>query len=305
MQAGQGDIRRFLRYVFPGLVLIVETATLLSIANPLKVRSVIVADLKLDAISSLLTILVLSGGAGYVLGLTYNFVVWLPVLPFSLLCVDYREFLRLAIKRQLLALYLDSEEGVDLIEANCLSARGAWRVVTGIWHARMPDSKVLKESFSRCESLADLMHGAGAACAASLAAAVMCWFLDKYDLIVCVHVKSTAAVAVMLIVIHSFSYWSLRNNAQRIVELILLQELQPTRAIRIARRPISYFALQGEIPWSERSANRHNPIAIGIRWAEARLGRTMASCMWFSIAFMLSFGTFAILELFWPTCNHC
>lgn len=201
------EARRFLRYVTPGLVFLVETLLLLWVLLPDWPEEQL-RQIKKDAgLGFVLAAILGSGGLGFVFSIAHHWLHWcseketsVGVGPESESCPKQRlgklkKCLKSCLSRLREALYrclargsinhgdfirrLRSNGVLSLVDAtthkevpkNIMPTRfDAWAITTAIWHERLATSKRIKGAEPRSASLVDLMHSMGTGRIASLCA---------------------------------------------------------------------------------------------------------------------------------------
>jgi hypothetical protein len=150
------EARRFLRYVLPGLVLLIEVCLYLWISSYHQFVQLIKEFGKDVAFP--VSVFFASGGIGYLLSLIYHVLYWATGIR-ELVAVDHRPLIKDAVNRKWLKLQRRGDEGE--VNVKELTQAGAWCIVTSFWHERKESSKRIKGANSRIDSLSDITHGLG------------------------------------------------------------------------------------------------------------------------------------------------
>jgi hypothetical protein len=157
------EASRFLRYVTPGLVFVLETVLLLWCFNPDWVESHLLATGNQN-LGVAATAFLASGGIGYLLSVIHHELHWWrPHHP-----MDFREFVNdLRARRLIPPLDPTFQEGDhrssdSARRRDAWERREAWMCVIVLWSERVPKS-ITQVADDRMNSLNDLFHGTGAA----------------------------------------------------------------------------------------------------------------------------------------------
>jgi len=214
------EARRFLRYVLPGLLAVLEALLFLLLAWPAETpQRLLHATRDLDAGSALMAFLV-TGALGHALSAVHHTFSWLPVVR-GFYAGDYRPFFRRALGAKLVTTEPDFS---SRNKEPSLSVEEASQAMAALWNESRECSPHVKAANERVDSLTDLMHGAGAASVGAVVAFVVflfvawsqagenCW-------------QPTTAFA-LLLALHVRNYWKLREHATRVVEIVFWQELR-------------------------------------------------------------------------------
>jgi len=163
------DTKRFFRFVLPGLASVLEFLLFVSILQPYGVAS-FVKNRPLAGGNDLglaVTIFMGSGSIGFILATFYHVFYWSHLLDKKLFrgfTIDHRQVLKEAEEEGVLRLVKrksveQQEEESSWI--NKASRADGWRVATGLWHARIGVSDVLKGANPRTDSLTSIVHSLG------------------------------------------------------------------------------------------------------------------------------------------------
>lgn len=239
-----GEPRRFLRFVVPGLVFVIELTIYLWLSDTTWnwVRQTIQfsTDSMEKIIGAAVAALVASGGVGYVLS-TLNHVSLTPLM------FNYRALLEEMIRRGLMAIVDQAGRPITF----GWSPNRNWAIITAIWHSRREASQRIKGAESRADSLFDVCHSAGAALWASLLAWALAWFLQWHQ-----QSENNANWAFWLlpsfvVVLFACSYCRAARICRAYVGMILIEELERTRqnaAESIRKRAHEIWQRRGSAP---------------------------------------------------------
>jgi hypothetical protein len=254
------DAKRFIRYVIPGIVFIVEISVYLylSAKNPTIKIIQEIELLKPDKSSITLTLgaLLASGALGYIFS---NLYYALHTIPWGL--VDHTELLKDAeeknwIKfagnkrtyRPIVTVLLEYSEKKKWNEAAKLlfhvkekckrlsnikfkdnSQNDAWRIATALWKSRIESSLRIKGSDNRMDTLADIMHGLGTSALASFVAMII-WMQFHLSLTESLPWSKGAlfvqTISILMVAVFYINYVNTKKNIQGIIRIILSEELQ-------------------------------------------------------------------------------
>lgn len=162
------EARRFLRYVVPGLVFIIEImATLLLMDYPAFVELLS----KLKEVGAVLGIFIASGGLGYLFSNSYHWVYW-----------SWPHQKRFAIDHKALIESLGDKIQIrdslgDILPVSALDKRQCWVIINVYWHTHLKSSKRIEGVNKKNDQISDITHGLGGTVIATLAAALTCLFL--------------------------------------------------------------------------------------------------------------------------------
>ncbi len=173
------EARRFLRYIVPGLVAMVETVGLLLIASPLWTLDHLSTLPKEQGIGAVVAALVASGGLGYILSVCHFTLHhapphWPCSSPFS-----HRNAIKSLVEHRLLAIR-DRSHAHTAVDTSVTATTSTdlqnwspdecWVLLTAIWRQRIVSNDKIKGADSGVSTFTDLAHSAGAARVGSVAA---------------------------------------------------------------------------------------------------------------------------------------
>lgn len=211
------EAQRFLRYVLPGTASGIEFLVLVSLSwqSWSNVGSFPTLNLTIP-VSALL----LSATLGYIFSLFHHVLLW-TVYECLDWTHDYRPLLRHAEANGWLVLTLLERSESDYIAlANRLTTKGAWRLVTALWHENAGKFSHIGSANPRSNTLADLVHAAGAAFVGSVVAAIT-WII--------VVLRSTqmqfqclaVIVAIIIVVVHLAGVVITLRHSESFVQMVL------------------------------------------------------------------------------------
>lgn len=123
------DIRRFFRYVVPGLIFTLQIVIYLSISLCPSQFSQTIG--RLNNVGSALSIFLLSGGLGFLLSTIYHTLYWTQKCAWmDRLRVDHRPLINSAIKAG--SLCLCDHDGKEMSKIK--NQKAAWRIATAFWN---------------------------------------------------------------------------------------------------------------------------------------------------------------------------
>jgi len=220
------EARRFLRYVVPTLVFLVEVAFLLLATQKGCLIGSVYARLRTGGAGFAALLLVMAGGLGYLFSLAHHTLFWY----WGQYGIDYAEFLRDAVDHGWLRLvpYGQKNDGAGINVTRIV----AWDVIALLWYrpARAGDTKdpeIGEALGSRADAISDLMHSLGtsviaAGCVYPAWAALYFWLchepLPPSRLVLLWHVLLNGSLAVGFIWLHFSNYKRVRNYLVRLVK---------------------------------------------------------------------------------------
>jgi hypothetical protein len=175
------EMKKFIRYVVPGLVVVVEFSGILMLIlffNDKSLLKKIILNLVeySNGIGVSFFLFLLSGGLGAFLATAYHTLI--SSFLFSYFNVDYLDLLKFCEEKRLLRLKKWDEEQEHVESLNKL---GQWRILTSFWHMNKQDnSKSFKEAERRAETLHDIAHGQGAQLLGSILVLIMLFIFGRY-----------------------------------------------------------------------------------------------------------------------------
>jgi hypothetical protein len=211
------DLRNFVRYLVPGLTLVIEFALVL-IAASYNEAFCLFADLPKD-IGTILGGTLFLAGVGYLIGLVHHRIIW-SCLGCCYGAIDFSPVLKRLHKNNFIR-YFPEEQEITTVE---FSRAEAWRVFTALWYSRLNVSEIIKGANNRADSLSDLMHGLGSAFVACVLSIIFAYVVAKlkFEHISCL--KIAIAISVLL-VLHFSCYRISIKQTQGFVERVLFHDL--------------------------------------------------------------------------------
>jgi hypothetical protein len=213
------EARRFLRYIVPGLTLIIEFLGYLLISGDICFRQLVG---HVNTVGAALSVFLASGGLGFLLGVIYYTVAWW----------NQPKIWKIKLGAYLRPILEDAESKSWLqpeVETTKLSKRGAWRVIISYLNMNIETSKPIKGALQTMNNLADLMNGLGTTCVASLAALVS--FLT-YNVIhnwrgeFSLRAFAPLVIGSIMLIFHYRNYKGVIEDYENVVHQILLKEFQ-------------------------------------------------------------------------------
>jgi len=213
------EARRFLRYVIPGLLLMIEVSLYLWLSSYQQFVQLI-KELGED-IAFPISIFLASGGIGFLLGVVYYTLYWTKGI--RLIAVNHLPLIEDVVKRGWLKLQRrDDGKEVDVKE---LTQSGAWRIVTSFWHERKESSLRIKAANARTDSLADIMHGLGTTFIGSIIA-IPVWVFTHFKFSgesPCLYLY---IIPLLISFVHFVNFRRVTKDLQSVVDIIMADEFQ-------------------------------------------------------------------------------
>ena len=217
------ETRRFLRYITPGLTFLIEIIFLLFIAQPLIMIGKTKALGNIADLSIPFTVLIASGGIGYIFSLIHHFLFWQLYAwrEWTSLIYDHRDMLK-ALEEKGHLKFIDQREIEK--KAQDITLENAWRVVCSVWHERKEDSMRIKGADDRTTSLSDIMHGAGTSFVGSVFA-VIAWLSIQLMLFEARPLWWVIPISLFIVFVHWKNYKTTVRQCQGVIEIIFADEL--------------------------------------------------------------------------------
>ena len=213
------EARRFVRYIMPGIVFILEVLIFLSISDPNQLKCFIknIGIITSHEGIGLIVVTLLSGGLGYIFSNVYYFS---RNFCEGKLSVDHRDLLINACDK----------EWIRFTSKNCkdLTAEDGWQIVTALWKSRLESSEKIKSADQRMDSLSDIFHGLGTSVVASCLAfvvwaiAAILWSTTGFSW------GEIIVPIISITIIYTFysNYMKTKNSLENIIKIILTEELR-------------------------------------------------------------------------------
>lgn len=216
------ETKKFLRYVIPGLIFVVELIFILGVLlfftdiDSFKFYGEKVFDLG-GGLGAAVTFFLLSGGLGAVFAGFYHYLISIPL--FDRFHVDYSPLLEHSDNKIILKLWNGKETA-----PNQLKKLGQWRALTSFWNIRLDKSELFQKSQRRCETLHDIAHGLGAQLAGSCLIAILVALFDWH------HPEFFFGwghvILVILVGMHWIAFRSVIHSLQTILSNIYIEEFR-------------------------------------------------------------------------------
>lgn len=221
------EARRFLRYIIPGLIFVLEVVLYLYLSQEVWLVPQMRKFLSTDNIGVVIGLLLASGGIGFLLSTIHHCLYWTQFYEWLRIVVDHRAMLKKVREIKLLELQLQDKQLQDKseLETRPLSRAGAWRVVCSIWHERRTSSKRIEGANPRVDSLTDIMHGAGTSFVGSILALLMWLYIHQR---VSGHLPSLYSwiLPIIFVLFHLSNFRQTVPYCQGVIEMVLWDELQ-------------------------------------------------------------------------------
>lgn len=215
------EARRFLRYVLPGLLYLLETFILLLLSVDRNILFPLIKEIPTDNVAFPITVFIASGALGFLLSIIYYALFWNILTP---LRVNHRPFIKIAVEKDWLQLM--NRENNTIVQPNDISGKGAWRIITGFWHENIKTSKRFESANKRIDIFTDLAHGLGAAFIGSVFAIVTWWLIHKILTNECPYNWTDFIAPFIFFVVHFVNFKNIAKHYGNISEMIVLNELR-------------------------------------------------------------------------------
>ncbi|MEI8173670.1 MAG: hypothetical protein WCH07_09335 [Deltaproteobacteria bacterium] len=224
------DARRFFRYVIPGLTFIIEISIYFWLSNPGKFHNSILTIFsgKDVGIGAFFALFIASGALGFLLGIIYHFLYWLPCVRPCM--VDHSPLIKKMMGFGWVELkYCDSCD----VEQKEITQAGAWRILTAFWHSRRGSSEIIKGANERIDSLGNTVHGLGTACVGALISYPLWIFIQCYlgnfnpPLSICWSLFFFAAFFyIAILIFHIANYLAIVRDFNSIINIVTTQQIR-------------------------------------------------------------------------------
>ncbi len=216
-----GEAQRFIRYVAPGLILIIEFLAYLLISGDICFKQLIEPS---NSIGVAASTFLASGGLGFLLGIIYYPVVWREKIFTNILTgADFRHFLKIAESNRWLKLCSTNGEQVH---ADKLTKRGAWRVIISYWSTKTQTSKRIKGANPRMERLADIMNGMGTTCLASFGALALFVIYNPFWFKLSWRHDLSFLIGLLILFVHHWNYKGVIKDYENFCASVFLNEFE-------------------------------------------------------------------------------
>lgn len=228
------EARRFLRYVVPGLILIIEVSLYLGISAYEDFISIFKENVIDKDISVPLSVFLASGGIGFLLGIIYRDLLillnWISGIKFSFfirhLIVDHVSLIKDAVDGSHNWIELKERGDCKKVDISMLKQDGAWRIVTSFWHERKETSDSIKSANARIDSMTDIMHGLGTSFIGSIVASIL-WVIIYYKLFgFWPYYCYFYILPIVLPILHFINYQKVVKDCQSVIHIIMSDVLQ-------------------------------------------------------------------------------
>lgn len=219
------EVRRFLRYVLPGLGFFIEIFLYLLISAPEQVITNIKAYISFTTITgSALALFVGSGGVGYLFSTVHHVLFhrnwsWYPR-------VDKRNLINIVQREGLLLLPVNFTPVTHLIP----TLNEAWSMCAAVWHERIEVTSLINSINPHNETLSDIMHGSGASYIGSFIAIFFFAFLSvnlKYLNSWCsIPFWAAFVIALAMNYLHRINYKNSCEHFQRVTDTAFADALR-------------------------------------------------------------------------------
>lgn len=220
------ETQRFLRYIIPGIVFIIEVSFYLLMSTYHRFTELIIEFGKNIAFP--ISMVLASGGIGFLLGVIYYtlYNVW----PFSLLVVNHLPQINDAVNRGWLILQKRTDENgrkddVKNVKEE-LTQNGAWRIAASLWHGRKDSSSRIKGANPFTDRYGNIMHGSGTAFIGSIIAIPFWIFIHAKLSQNCFPYWYFYIIPFLLSGVHLVNYSITSKHFQTVVDIIMMDVLE-------------------------------------------------------------------------------
>jgi hypothetical protein len=231
------EVQRFIRYVFPGLAVLLQVAAAVTVSSDAKALAGMVQAI--GSPTGALTTVLASGGLGYVLANVYFALYWRLSSPMTL---DHRPLL-MDIRESVVFKRLSGHD-VD-IDINRLTKREAWTIVVGFWHSRHR-KRVIKGNRPFVDRLVDNVASLGATIVGSAFAFLMHVLYSTSSLLcqgkgapIDLGVVTVIVLWAILILCFCLAHQLANQALQRIVNTAIAQVV--TQAKEVGKVPVAFW----------------------------------------------------------------
>lgn len=242
------EAKRFLRYVTPGLVFLINTLILLWVIEPDVAYTILKYFSKESGLGLAITTLLGSGGIGFMFSFAHHELHWR--------CkhdgIDHTQCV--ASLRAKGIIRLKNRNSGEVLDDTVMPDRfEAWSILTGLWYERLAkNDSLIKGADPKASSLTDLVYSVGTARVASVAAWVIaisqtcvlskgCWAVARF------FIGNLLAVAFVWMCCSGYKRTS--KAVQQIVEQVLTDTLiQEREQNKEADQPIDTYIVVSSRP---------------------------------------------------------
>ena len=167
------DIRRFIRYILPGLAYAIQLIIALSISDWNNFPEFLKISGRKETVSFILIGFLASGGLGYIFSLIYYGLYWFGPIANKFAINHVSVF-------QNLNEYIELKDPLgNTISTDTLTKKRAWAILTRFWFSRYEDNNCLKGLTTTTERMSNIVHGIGTTIIASLLS-IFSWLIIHY-----------------------------------------------------------------------------------------------------------------------------
>ena len=237
------DVRRFMRYILPGLACAIELLIALIFSIDININEL--KNFDYIGIGAVFGVFLASGAMGYILSIIYFGIVWFT--PNCIFATDHRSVF--AILKDKIQLINEHEHDIN---SDNLTKRDAWTISSLYW-CHNKEKKQIKGIDPYIDLLLDIYHGLGAFLIGTYLSLIS-WSLinlfniDKsYGVIYYIIIHALWLILLYLIWVN---YKNARNGADELVKSTLLSSLledynkgneEPVRIIFTSKKPNHLF----------------------------------------------------------------
>jgi hypothetical protein len=236
-QNAADDLRRFVRYVVPGLIYFLLILIYFLLSNWHDSIRLGWNLLSYNNISGSIILILGASSIGFIFSIFHHtlFNSLPPWLAFLHPTVNHNQMLVNAEARHFIR--LDHQDGTE-IPARRLTRGGSWRVVVAFWHENR-ERDIIRPAESRAEALVDLMHSTGAISVAAFMALIT-WAAMYYKIFYLMPSYYYWIMPIVVCIICRLNYGNTLDQYQGFVEMVLYDQirLQSPQILTISDRDI-------------------------------------------------------------------
>jgi len=218
------EMKKFLRYVVPGLVFFVEfvgcIGVILLFTDSNFLHDLILKIINKETVGKSIGIFLLSGGLGAFFATLYHFSLSFSILSF--MNVDYSKLLEYCVENGKIKLISWDRKDISY---KCLSRTGQWRVLSSFWFSMRSESDIFQKAERRSETLHDIAHGQGTQLVGSIFVFLSIVFFSFYYKGFSIDIR-WYSLPFFLVIIHFFGYFRIKHSIQTILGNIFEVQLR-------------------------------------------------------------------------------
>jgi len=221
------EAKRFLRYIIPGSIFIVESTLFLLILFPAWVLNLLGHFSKSEGLGLIIGTILASGALGFIFGAIHHRLSWLRNCG-----IDHSQVILDLMMRGIIILR-ETRTG-DSIALDRLNRVDAWSISTALWHSRLKTSRKISGANARASSLTDLMHSTGTIMVACIVALIVTAYIaspcgigtfDKRPESIA-NFLILGVIGLLLLYFHIYAYRRTLRLAQAVINEVLADALE-------------------------------------------------------------------------------